>query len=178
MSGSSTFLVLDELATVLKSLPTRETENGPSASMKGYREPSKELDSPIGLGGIRSNSFSNLSCIMTFRSHIPEIITPQGGFMRPFRNYENGKVIMDVKNKQQAVIEFFIFEGCAGETSVMSLRNEERPGRRDRHETDAAIRSILQEDPNASLRNIAEALPISPEAVRTHLSRISYTLKT
>jgi hypothetical protein len=58
------------------------------------------------------------------------------------------------------------------------FRNEGRPGRPYRYETGAAIRSILQEDPNAFLRTIAETLSISPEMVRTHVSRIGYTLKT
>jgi hypothetical protein len=40
-----------------------------------------------------------------------------------------------------------------------------------------AIRLILQEDPNDSLRMIAEAAPISPETVLTHVSQIGYTLK-
>jgi hypothetical protein len=53
-----------------------------------------------------------------------------------------------------------------------------RPGRPYRYETDAVIQSILQEDSNASLRIITEALSISPETVRTHMSRIGYTLMT
>jgi hypothetical protein len=41
-----------------------------------------------------------------------------------------------------------------------------------------AIRSSLQEDPDALLRAIVETLSISPETIRTHMSRIDYTLKT
>jgi DNA-binding NarL/FixJ family response regulator len=57
------------------------------------------------------------------------------------------------------------------------LRNEGCPGRTYQNETDA-IRSILQEDPNASLKTIAETLSFSPQTVRTHMSRTGYTLKT
>jgi hypothetical protein len=56
-------------------------------------------------------------------------------------------------------------------------RNNKRLGRPYRHETDAAIRSIPSEDPNISLRTVAEILSISPATVRTHMSRIDYTLK-
>jgi hypothetical protein len=73
---------------------------------------------------------------------------------------------MDDKDKQRTIIEFLPFEGCAGEEIVTPLRNmsrsvapyrasvfkwisethrgneelrsEKRPGRPDRHETDAA----------------------------------------
>jgi hypothetical protein len=136
---------------------------------------------------------------MTFRSRIPKMITPQGGFLWPFRNYQNRKVTMDVKDKQLAVIEFLLLEECASEEIVMclrnlyasaaycrasvfrwisevrrgneNLRNKGRPERPFRHETDAAIRTILQEDPNASLRTIAEILSISLETIRAHISR-------
>jgi hypothetical protein len=57
------------------------------------------------------------------------------------------------------------------------LPNEGRPGRPCRQEADAAIRSILQDEPSASLRTIAETLAILPETVRTHMARIGYTLK-
>jgi hypothetical protein len=40
------------------------------------------------------------------------------------------------------------------------------------------IRLILQEDPNASLRTIAETRSISPETVGTQMSRAGWTLKT
>jgi hypothetical protein len=55
------------------------------------------------------------------------------------------------------------------------LRNEGRFGRPYRSETDASLRSILRDDPNASLRIIADTLSISPETVHTHMSRIGYT---
>jgi transposase len=112
---------------------------------------------------------------------------------------------MEIKDKQRAVIEFLLLEGCAGDEIAIrlrnvygedaysratvfrwitevrrgneELRNEGRPGRPCRHEIDAVIRSILRDEPNASLRTIAERLAISPETVRTHLSRIGYTLK-
>jgi hypothetical protein len=53
------------------------------------------------------------------------------------------------------------------------LRNEGRPGRPDRYETDAALRSILRDGPNGSLRTIADTSPMSmsPETVHTHISR-------
>jgi histone-lysine N-methyltransferase SETMAR len=113
---------------------------------------------------------------------------------------------MDVKDKQRTVIEFLLLEGCSGDEITIrlkrvygsaaycrasvfrwinevrrgneELRNEGRPGRPYRYETDAAIRSILREDPNASLRMIAETLSISPETVRAHMSRIGYVLKS
>jgi hypothetical protein len=56
------------------------------------------------------------------------------------------------------------------------LRNERRPGRLYRYETDAALRSNQRDDRDASLRTIADTLSISPEMVRTHMSRIGYTL--
>jgi hypothetical protein len=43
---------------------------------------------------------------------------------------------------------------------------------------DAARRSVLRDDPNASLRTIADTLSISLETVRTHMSRIGDTLKS
>jgi hypothetical protein len=58
------------------------------------------------------------------------------------------------------------------------LRNEGRPGRPYRYETDAALHSTLRDDPNASLRTIADMLSISPEMVRTYLSPIGDTLKS
>jgi hypothetical protein len=93
---------------------------------------------------------------------------------------------MTVEYKERAVISFLLLEGRAGEEIVMRLQivyssaayccplifrwigevhrgmkeppNKGRPGRPDRYETDAAIRSILQEDSNASLRAVAETL--------------------
>jgi hypothetical protein len=50
-------------------------------------------------------------------------------------------------------------EICRGKEE---LRNEGRPLRPYRYETDAALRSILRDDPNASLRTIAGMLSISP----------------
>jgi transposase len=113
---------------------------------------------------------------------------------------------MNVRQKQRAVIEFLLLEGreyddivlrlrnaygrdVSGRASVFrwmnkirlgneELRNEGRPGRPCRCETDAALRSVLRDDPNACLRTIADTLSISPATVRTHLSRIAYTLKS
>jgi DNA-binding NarL/FixJ family response regulator len=107
---------------------------------------------------------------------------------------------------QRAVIEFLLLEGGAGEegrdtppervrlSCVLSrfdiqmdqrssprqgrTAKQGRPGRSDRHETDAAIQLILQGDTNDPLRTIAETLSISPETVRTQMSRIRDTLKT
>jgi hypothetical protein len=156
-------------------------------------------------GGIRPNSLPSVSCVITFRSRIPRTITLQGGFLWPFLNCQNRKVTMNVKNKHRAVIEFFLLEGCTSQGMVMrlrnvygsvaycrasvfrwisevrcgngELRNEGRPGKPYRHEIDA-IRSILQELPNASLRPDAKILSILPETVRMHMSRIGYTRKT
>jgi hypothetical protein len=112
---------------------------------------------------------------------------------------------MDVKQKQRAVIEFFLLEWYEGDNIALRLqnvygrdaycrasvfrwmneirrgnerfRNEGRLGRPYRYETDAALRSILRDDPNASLRTMADTLSIPPETVRTDMSRIGYTLK-
>jgi predicted ArsR family transcriptional regulator len=63
--------------------------------------------------------------------------------------------------------------GCSKKKS----RNEGRP--EDPINTkNAVIWSILQEGSNTPLRTIAETLSISPEALRTHISRIGCTLKT
>jgi DNA-binding NarL/FixJ family response regulator len=114
-------------------------------------------------------------------------------------------VTMDVKQKQRAVIEFLLLERCAGDeiaaglqnvygedaycrASVFrwiqeirrgnkELRNEGCPGRPCRREVDAAIRSILQDEPSTSLPTIAGTLGISPETVRTHMARIGYRLR-
>jgi hypothetical protein len=113
---------------------------------------------------------------------------------------------MDFKQKQRAVIKFLLSEGCEDGDIVLRLqntysrdaycralvfrwmneirrgndrlRNERRPGRTHRYETDAALRSILRDDPNASLRTIAGTLSTSPETVRTHMLRIGYTQKS
>jgi hypothetical protein len=110
------------------------------------------------------------------------------------------------KDKHPAIKEFLLLEECTGEEIVIrlrnmyasatyccasvfrwisefrrgneELRNERRPGRAHRNGTDAAIQLILQKGPNASLRPIAETLSISPETVRTDMSRRGYTLKT
>jgi hypothetical protein len=133
-------------------------------------------------------------------------MTAQGGVLWPFVNGQNSKVTTDVKDNSRAITEFLVLEGCAGEEIVIrlrnvhdsaadcrasifrwidevrrgneELRNEGPPGTPYRYETDAVIRSILQEDPNASLRTIVGTLSISPEMVRTHISRMNYTLKT
>jgi hypothetical protein len=113
---------------------------------------------------------------------------------------------MDVKQKQLAVIEFLLLEGCGGDNIVLRLQNahgrdaycgtsvfrwmdeirpgneelpnEGKPERPHRYETDVALRSILRDDQNASLRTIADTLSISPVMIRTHMSRICYTLKS
>jgi hypothetical protein len=41
------------------------------------------------------------------------------------------------------------------------LRNEGRPGRPNRYETDAALHSIMRDDPNASLQIIMDTLSMS-----------------
>jgi transposase len=112
---------------------------------------------------------------------------------------------MDVKGKERAFLELVLLEGCLSKeiaihlqnvygpaayycTSVSrwiskvrrgneELRNEGCFGTPYRHETDAVIRSVLQEDPNASLSTIAETLSISLKTIHTHMLRISHTLK-
>jgi hypothetical protein len=141
---------------------------------------------------------------MTFRSRIPKIITPHGRFLRPFLKCQNRKGAIDVEDKQRVVVEFLLSKGV-GEEIVKGLlkvygsaaycrasvfrrtsdvrrgnkefRNKGYPGRPYRHKTDAAIRSIRQEDLNASLRTIAETPSSSPETVRTHILQIGSTLK-
>jgi hypothetical protein len=113
---------------------------------------------------------------------------------------------MDVKQRQRAIIEFLLLEGCEGDGIVLrvqnvcgrdtycralvcrwmnesrrgneELRNEGRPGRLDCYETDAALRSILPDDPNASLRTTTDTFSIFPETVRTHPPRIGCILKS
>jgi hypothetical protein len=113
---------------------------------------------------------------------------------------------MDVKQKQRTVIEFLLLEGCKGDDIVPRLQNahggdaycrpsvprwvneirrdheelrdEGRPGRSCRYETNAALPSSLRVDPNPSLRTIADKLSNSPEPVRIHMSRIGHTLKS
>jgi hypothetical protein len=113
---------------------------------------------------------------------------------------------MYFKNKERALIKFLLLERFAREEIAISLRNvyasaaygrasvgrwisevhrgkEElrskgRPERLYRNEKDAAILSILQEDPNAWPRIITETGSISAETVRTHISRIGCTPKT
>jgi hypothetical protein len=139
--------------------------------------------------------------------HIPELeerTTTKCDFVH-FSKWWNRKVTMYVKKKQRAVIEFLLLEGCKGgdidllfqnaygrdaycRTSVFrwmneihrgkkEFRSEGRPGRPYRYETDAALRSILRDDPNASVQTIADTLSISPETARTHMSRIGDTLE-
>jgi hypothetical protein len=58
------------------------------------------------------------------------------------------------------------------------IRNKRHPGTPSRHETAAAIRLILYEDLNALLITIAETLSFSRETIRTHVSRIGYSLRS
>jgi hypothetical protein len=116
------------------------------------------------------------------------------------------KVIKEVKDKQQAVIELLLLEGCTGEEIMMHLRNVygssaycrasafrlvsevgrgnkelRNPGglgRSDQHEIDTAIRSIQQENPNTPLRTITKTLLISPETVRAHTVISKTTCRT
>jgi hypothetical protein len=116
------------------------------------------------------------------------------------------KIAMGLNEKQRAVVEFLLLEECAAAGVVICLwneygpaaycrvsvvrwisevrrckaepRNEGCPGRPNQYEIDVAIPSILQENPNASLRIIPETLSISPEMVCMHMSRIGHTLKT
>jgi hypothetical protein len=112
---------------------------------------------------------------------------------------------MDIKNKQRAVIKFFPLDGCASEEIMIRLRNGDgsaaccrasafrwiselgrgskkprnkgRPKRTYQNETGTLIRLILHKDPNASRTTLAGAMFISPETVRTHMSRIGDSLK-
>jgi ribosome maturation factor RimP len=62
---------------------------------------------------------------MPLSIHIPgleEHITTQ----RDFANFLNGgtrKVTMDIKQKQRAIIEFLLSEGCEGDDIVLRLQN-------------------------------------------------------
>jgi hypothetical protein len=58
------------------------------------------------------------------------------------------------------------------------LRNGGHPRRPYRYETDADLRSILQGDPNGSLRTISDTSSISPETIRIHILQIGDTLKS
>jgi hypothetical protein len=57
------------------------------------------------------------------------------------------------------------------------LRDEGRPCTPCRYEVDAAIQSILEDEPKTSVWIIVEASLISPETVRTHMARIGSTLR-
>jgi hypothetical protein len=85
--------------------------------------PTGILTNHIPLGRIRPNSVLNISYVMTFRSSIPKRITPEGGFLWPFRNCQSRNVIVDVKDKQQTVIEFLPLEKDTGDEIMMCLRN-------------------------------------------------------
>jgi hypothetical protein len=126
--------------------------------------------------------------------------------LRNFLNGGNGKATIKDKQKQQALIEFLLLEGRESENIVLrlqhasgrdaycrasgfkymneirhgneELRNEGRRGIPYRYERDAALRSILRDDPNASSRTRANTFSISPEMVRTHMSRSGYTPKS
>jgi hypothetical protein len=74
---------------------------------------------------------------------------------------------MDVRQKQRTVIEFLLLEGRPVDEIAKVTRSFPC-----RHEKDAAIRSIRQDDPNASLRTIGENLSISPETVRAQMAKI------
>jgi hypothetical protein len=43
--------------------------------------------------------------------------------LRIFLNGRTGKMTMDVKQKQRAVIEFLLLEGCEGDDIVLRLQN-------------------------------------------------------
>jgi hypothetical protein len=138
-------------------------------------------------------------------SELKEHFTTQED-LRIFLNGKTVKATMNVKQKQRAVIEFLLLEGREGDDIVLrlqnaygrnaycqvsvfrwmneirrgseELRNEGYPGTSHCYKTDAAFGSILRDDPNVSLRTIAGTLSISPEAVRTRMSRIDDTLKS
>jgi hypothetical protein len=65
------------------------------------------------------DSFPNISCVRAFRFRIPKITISQYWFYWPFLNYQNQTVKMDLKYKQQAVVEFRLLEGVAGEEIVI-----------------------------------------------------------
>jgi hypothetical protein len=113
---------------------------------------------------------------------------------------------MDTKQKRRAVIEFLLSEVCEGDDIVLrlqhgygrdayyqtsvfrwmterrpgneELRNEGRPRRPHYYETDAALRSVVRDDPNASLRTIADMLSVSSETICIHMSRIGHALNS
>jgi hypothetical protein len=51
--------------------------------------PVSHYTNSIVLGGIRPNSFMNISCVMTFRFRFSKTRIPQGGFLWPFVNGQN-----------------------------------------------------------------------------------------
>jgi hypothetical protein len=134
----------------------------------------------------RSNSVIIISCLFPFIFQNWKNASQPSEILRSFLNGGTGKVKMDVKQRQRVVIEFLLLEGCESDDIVLrlqnasgrdayceasvfrwaneircgseELRNEGRPGRPYRYKTDAALRSILRDDPNASLRTIADTL--------------------
>jgi hypothetical protein len=159
----------------------------------------------IALIRTRFNSVITISCLFPFIFQNWKNTSQHSEILRIFLNGGTGKVTMDVKQKQRAVTKFLLLKRCKGDdiglrlenaydrdaycrASVFrlmneircgdeELRDEGRPGRPYRYEMDVALCSILSDDPNASLRTIADTVSISPETVRTHMSRIGYTLK-
>jgi hypothetical protein len=112
---------------------------------------------------------------------------------------------MDIRQRQDAVIEFLFFEGRPGDeiairlhsvyeeadyppamacrwiskirSENLGLQSDKSPGTTPRYETDGYIRNILRDNPFAPFRTVAEMLAVSPETVRLHLLRIGYVLR-
>jgi hypothetical protein len=136
--------------------------------------PGSHSTNHIALGGIRPNSFPNISCVMTFRSRISKMkrlvsvsvseLSESKSDNESQRQTASCHLIPPVRwvCRQE---NYDTPPECASVGCVLSrfntrriseirrgneeIRNEGRPGRLYRHETDAVIRPILQENPNA-----------------------------
>jgi hypothetical protein len=112
-----------------------------------------------------------ISCLFPFILHNWKKASQPNEILRIFLNGGTGKVTMDVKQKQRAVIEYLLLEECEGDGIVPrlqnashrdaycrasgfrwmneiccgkeELRNEGHTGRPNRYEMDAALGSIL-----------------------------------
>jgi hypothetical protein len=97
-----------------------------------------------------------------------------------FKGYSGDKIARPLKNLygQDAYCRAIVFSSINGvHWGSEELRNERRPWKTYQSKIDAAIRLILQEDSNASLETVREALVMFHETAREYLSRIGHALK-
>jgi hypothetical protein len=81
-----------------------------------------------------------------------------------------------MRTAQLRTVAFQYLNGSAKFAAAARNSQTKDPGRPDRHETDAAISSIPQEDPNALLGTITETISTSPAYVADRLRNEDFTL--